>query len=250
MRTLRNLPSNIKKEITLLVRPEEYDLYEKYCGEVNVFSLPLEVTDYGKTIHYILSEFAGQKICILDDDLDFAYRPWPNDYHIRPQTPDITNKMFEEIDQALKNLAHVSVSAREGNNRIEKDSVENVRYMRFLCYNLSMFEGIDIEIYKTMMTFTDFDLNLQLLRKGRKSLVFFKYAQGQVSSNSPGGCSVQRTMNVQKECAELLAERHPGFVKVVTKKTKHAWNGQERSDVHVAWKKAFNSSQEALCSQP
>lgn len=241
MRTLKALPKDIKFNVDLLVRPEEYKNYEQFVGECNVCTLPEHVTDYGKTIHHILTSYSG-KICILDDDLDFMWRPDESDYHLKPMPNEIKYLMFEEVNNALSDYAHVSVSAREGNNRTAKSIDTNVRYMRFLAYNLDMFEGIDIEIYKSMITLTDFDLNLQLLRKGRPSLVFFKYAQGQKSSNAPGGCSVQRTMDVQAECAELLHSRHKDFVKVVTKTTKVAWGGQTRKDVHVGWKRAFASA--------
>jgi len=39
----------------------------------------------------------------------------------------------------------------------------------------------------------------------------------------------------------LLAELHPGLVKVVTKETKGAWGGGTRTDVVVQWKKALKA---------
>jgi uncharacterized YccA/Bax inhibitor family protein len=55
--------------------------------------------------------------------------------------------------------------------------------MRLLAYNLDKFDGIELARTKVM---EDFDINLQLLKKGYPSKVSYYYAQGQGSSNAAG----------------------------------------------------------------
>ena len=113
---------------------------------------------------------------------------------------------------------------------------------RCLAYDSDIFmrEGIKFTHAKYM---SDFDVTLQLLRKGFPNLVLAHWCQNQGSSNAPGGCSATRTIESLREAAESLARRHTPFVKLVTKQTKTAWGGGERTDVQVAWKKAFKSSE-------
>jgi len=46
-------------------------------------------------------------------------------------------------------------------------------------------------------------------------------------------------MEAQDRAARALKERFPDFVTLVKKKTKTAWEGQERTDVIIQWKKAY-----------
>ena len=87
----------------------------------------------------------------------------------------------------------------------------------------------------------DFDMTLQLLRKGYKNLVFYKYAHNQSGSNARGCCSVYRNPEMMDRCSNELAALHPDFVKVVEKYTKTSWGGGIRTDVRIAWKKAYES---------
>ena len=168
----------------------------------------------------------------------FYIRKSDNDWHLRYLEPDEYPALFGLLDVWLDDYAHVGVSAREGNNRVEKLAVENTRYMRVLGYNLDKFDGVELGRVEVM---EDFDINLQLLRQGKPSKVSYYYAQGQKSSNAAGGCSEWRTIDVHNAGAERLHSLHPEFVKVVEKETKTAWDGLARKDVNVQWKRAFAS---------
>jgi hypothetical protein len=90
----------------------------------------------------------------------------------------------------------------------------------------------------------DFDLTLQLLRAGFPNRVSYEFCWNQRGSGSEGGCSTYRTGEMQAAAARRLAELHPDFVKVVTKSSKSNWKQgdmQERVDVIVQWRKAFEA---------
>lgn len=245
--TLSRLPINITKQIYLLIREEGYAKYKKHEDQVKrIIFTPSYVKNYGQTVHYILKKYAGEKIIILDDDVTFYIRKSinPNNWHLRYMENEEYQPMFDMIETCLNDYTHVGISAREGNNRRKFHFENNTRYMRVLAYNLEMFEGVDIERYLNMETFVDFDINLQLLKLGMPSIVSFYYAQGHVSSNARGGCSATRTLEKHGQCAKMLKDYHPDFVKLVEKQTKTAWRGHPRTDVVISWKRAFESAKQ------
>ncbi|HEX7962207.1 MAG TPA: hypothetical protein VF493_19995, partial [Terriglobales bacterium] len=153
-------------------------------------------------------------------------------------------QLFSAWRDWLKNgYFHVGLSQRQGNNRIEQDDVWNTRMNSVYCHDVEAQRRRKLRWDRTPVM-EDFDMTLQLLRSGVQNRVSYKFAHDQNASNTAGGCSLWRTNDVQKQGAERLAELHPGFVRVVTKKTKNGWFGdQERADVVVSWKKAYESSQ-------
>jgi len=235
--TLSFFPESLRKEVVLVIDSDEEHLYkDKYDCQFMV--IPEDIKGIAKKRQYIHKHTDDKKIVMLDDDLRFYIRKSDSDWHLRYLEPDEYPALFGLLDVWLDDYAHVGVSAREGNNRVEKLAVENTRYMRVLGYNLDMFDGIELGRVQVM---EDFDINLQLLRQGKPSKISYYYAQGQKSSNAAGGCSEWRTIDVHNAGAEKLHSLHPEFVKIVEKETKTAWNGMPRKDVNVQWKRAFNS---------
>jgi len=234
--TLSYFPEELRQQVTLVVDYDEADQYTKYDCKIMV--CPESVHDIATKRKYIHENSTTNKIVMLDDDLRFYIRKKHNDWHLRYLEGEEYPAMFGLIDKWLDDYAHVGISAREGNNRVEHLSVENTRYMRVLAYNLDHFDGVEVGRVKVM---EDFDINLQLLKKGLPSKVSYYYAQGQGSSNAAGGCSEWRTLDVQSEGAERLKELHPDVVSVVEKETKTAWGGAIRKDVKVQWKQAYKT---------
>ena len=232
--TLSFFPEELRKEVTLVVDQDEKDNYSQYDCKIMVCDD--SVHDIATKRKFIHDHTDDNKIVMLDDDLRFYIRKSTNDWHLRYLEPEEYPALFGLLDVWLDDYAHCGISAREGNNRVEHLSVENTRYMRVLAYNLDKFEGVVMDRCKVM---EDFDVNLQLLKKGLSSKVSYYYAQGQGSSNAAGGCSEWRTLEVQSQGAERLAELHPDVVKVVEKETKTAWGGAIRKDVVVQWKRAL-----------
>ena len=239
--TLSYFPEELRQQVTLVVDHDEADQYTKYDCKTMV--CPETVHDIATKRKYIHENSTTNKIVMLDDDLRFYIRKKHNDWHLRYLEGEEYPAMFGLIDKWLDDYAHVGISAREGNNRVEHLSVENTRYMRVLAYNLDMFKGKDIELFRTKVM-SDFDMNLQLLSKGLPNKVSYYYAQGHGSSNAPGGCSEWRNVQMQSEGAEILKSHHPDVVRVVERETKTAWGaGKEgtviRKDVNIQWKKAL-----------
>jgi glycosyltransferase involved in cell wall biosynthesis len=237
--TLEHFPKTLVEQetVVLVIDEDEQELYGKY-DQVKKMVVPNSIKGISGKRKFIVENTTDPRIVMLDDDLRFYVRKSPTDWHLRYLEPSEYHGLLGLLDEWFdQGFAHCGVSAREGNNRVEALRAINTRYMRVLAYNLEEFPE-DIVWGRTEIM-EDFDIALQLLRKGKACSISYYYAQGQKSSNAEGGCSEWRTMEVQSAGAELLASLHPTCVQVVEKSTKTAWDGQTRKDVRVGWKKAF-----------
>jgi hypothetical protein len=196
---------------------------------------------------------------MLDDDMDFCYRPVVSEPKL--SMIDSAERMSTMIDTLRGWLeggfVHVGLSARQGNNRPYYDDEgtyglhpyrDATRMMNAYAYDTAEVNKLirrgKVELGR-IPVMEDFDLTLQLLRLGMPNRVSFEYCWNQRGSGRRGGCEVYRTSEMQAAAARRLAELHPNFVKVTTKVSKsssESWKGmKERVDVVVHWRKAFES---------
>lgn len=236
--TWENLPPALQRRAIILAHPGDV-FPERYKHRV-AYNPPW-ITGISDKCQWVIDTF-GPKVCMLDDDLVFATRRDDDATKFRESTPGELEALFKDIEWMLGDYAHVGVSAREGANRNTELVLYNGRMTRVLAYNVPEIRkcGVRFDRLKVMQ---DFDMTLQLLRAGRSNAILNTFVHNQNGSNTEGGCSLFRTEEVQTEAANMLAELHPGFVKVVQKHTKTAWGGKERTDVIIQWKKAYESAQ-------
>ena len=258
--TLSNLPADISKQVYLVVRASELQLYEGYryrCKDILV--LPDSVDTFAKTRQWTFEHCQTTYLLFLDDDLTFSMRKGENreDGVRKMLLTDEFEVMFRELVERAreKNLAHLTISPAEVNRWRKKTDwyLNDKRYMRFYMYNKLILLKEKIEVSRVSMML-DFDVALQLLSKGYPFDMSFKYIHDHESSNAPGGCSEERdTLDPDglKE-ATALQSFHPEFVSIVKKNTKHSWNGKPRWDVRIAWKKAYKASKGKCqgCDEP
>lgn len=234
-RTLLALPDSISDQVEIWVQDQEQELYDLYWEGVHV--LPPHITRLGPTREFLIRHYWGEKIVLMDDDLHWLWREDVTRWQLTVPPPWAIELMFTEIEAALDTYAHVGISGREGNNREMAYSVNCTRYMRVLCYNTALWpDGIMADRLDGM---SDFDTNLQLLRAGLPSLVFYRWAQGQRSTQAAGGCATYRTHDTH--AAEVLAmlELHSGLVTPVQKRNRSGGEFGVRDEVQVAWKQAL-----------
>jgi TET-Associated Glycosyltransferase len=256
--TLRNWFAMKMPTLPLLCVPaKEKARYENNIAHIQVVSPPADVNGISETRRWILTALAPslkeKYVLMVDDDMDFCWRP------------DIKQVALETIKDSIRlqhmltlleswlddGYVHVGLSARQGNNRpFYQNGVqglfpwrENTRMMNAYAYNVEKLNKLDVELGRIQFM-EDFDLTLQLLRKGYSNIVSYEYCWNQRGSNKEGGCSDYRTAAKQKEAAEKLQRFHPDYVRVKVKTTKEAWQGmRERYDVEIQWLKAYMSSQ-------
>ena len=226
-------------KVTLVVQSRERDLY---CAFPHVEVLPEDITTIAPTRQYILDVLVDEEsFCMVDDDLVFFKRREDDPTKLRDITPSELAGAFQAMQDALTHgAAHVGFAAREGANRNTDSILRNTRIMRVLGYRSDFVSAYARFDYMEVME--DFDVALTLLESGFENIILNDYAHNQAGSGSAGGCSHFRTPELHARNAYLLAERHPGVVKVVQKETKGAWGGGTRTDVNIQWKKSYAKS--------
>jgi hypothetical protein len=199
------------------------------------------------TRKWILTELAAkyneQFILQIDDDMDFCYRPNMADPALETiKDLERFEAMFTILEQWLEEgFVHVGLSARQGNNHfMGPETYRDVcRMMNMYAYNVTALKRLNVELGR-IPVMEDFDLTLQLLRKGYPNRVSYQYCWNQRGSGAEGGCSSYRTAEMQTMAAQRLQQYHPGYVSLVTKTTGSVWKGmEEREDVIIQWQKAW-----------
>lgn len=237
--TWKSLPEEIRKKV-IFVTPWSDDHIRSTKDIMLVRRTPPEISGIGPTRQWIIDQAKDKKIVMLDDDLVFATRRDDEPTKFRESSNADIIRLFQSIELTLDAYPSVGVATREGGNRDTGNFVFNTRLLRILAYRVDVLKKEEIR-FDRLEFMEDFDVTLQLLRRGHPNCKINWIVHNQRSSNAPGGCSTYRTLEKQAAAARGLKELHPEFVTVVTKQTKTAWNGNERTDVIIGWKKAYNS---------
>jgi hypothetical protein len=238
--TIESLPKNLRKDVVLIVPINELHLYWHWGAHVELRDQAPGISGISDKRQWIAEQY-GPKVCMVDDDLVFAMRRDDDPTKFRTALDQDIELLFGSIESGLENYAHVGVSGREGANRKIDPLIEVGRMTRILGYRTDVLqkEGCRFDRLQFMQ---DFDMTLQLLRRGYPNCIINWAVQNQGGSNSEGGCSTIRTPEAHAVAANGLASLHPEFVSVVEKTTKTAWGGGVRTDVRVQWKEAFKSA--------
>lgn len=250
--TLSNIPKALKKKTYLVVDKDEYKDHRKYRRQ-NLAGILCFPKGYGNFIIDESGNFSDKKqwvvehcikekiryMFILDDDLKFSIR---KDGKLPNAEQSEVIKAFSQLENWLKNgMAHVALSAREGNNWVEEDYQEAGRAMRVCGFDTRIIKKHKL-LFNRIILMADFDITLQLLKLGYPNKILYSYANGQRKSNDKGGCSLYRTPERMTEAANSLKKLHPKFITTKKIKTNKPWAGfntNVRTDVQVSWKKAY-----------
>lgn len=238
------LPPEWKDRTFLAVHEREAKQYEPMVDQHHVGAVVLPDSVVGiSAVRYELGKIAAgrghNRFAMMDDDIDFYYRPDPLDYHLRVAPTDVVGNAMNAVAATLIDYAHVSISMREGQNRCPYDFAVNQRYCRFLAYQTEEFLKCTHERVKIM---EDFDIALQLMSRGLPSKIWFLWAQGQKQTQMKGGCSTYRTREFHAAEVEKFAALHPGLVRTRMKSNKTDRDGfGTRLEVTIEWKKAIKA---------
>lgn len=232
-----------KYRVTLVVPPNEADAMEldPRLHGAEVFACEAQARGIGTTRQAILDQADDDPhVLMLDDDLTgWAWRPDPEVGKYVSASKEQIAAGLALVDDLLHVYGHGGIGPRQlANQRSRIDY--NCRQFRALAYDRDVLREAGVKFRLPVME--DFDVALQLLRRGHHSFQVNQLVQDQLAANLDGGCSTYRTAEVQREAARRLAALHPGLVKVVTVTPKHGvgmW--AERTDVRISWKKALET---------
>lgn len=240
--TLYSIPEEVA--VDLVVRSDEAEQYNKFHGHrARIITHPESAECIRDVREWILQTYE-EAIVEMDDDLTFAKRREDDMEKFRPATAkELQDLIYDYIPSLLQNYPLVGISAREGANRNFDDVLYATRQLRLHAYDPGTLRALGVT-WKLLQAkvMEDFALILQLLTMGYANAVINSFVTNQAGSNTKGGCSTYRSLDVQREAALELAEKYPQFVTVVEKHTKTSWGGQPRTDVRIQWKRAYLSS--------
>lgn len=238
--TFDGLPKALQANAVLVVLHSEAKIYD---SKYPLLVTPPKVAGVAPTRQWIVDharKSGVQHIMMLDDDLTWAERRTDDPSKFLAADNKSVTRLFSAAAKLLKTHAHVGIAAREGAHTSVEPLRYNTRMLRALAYDVEVLAREKVRFDRIPVQ-EDFDVALQLLRKGYSNVVVNGWCHNQYGSNAKGGCSTFRTFEMQAETSRKLAELHHPFVKVVEKSTKTAWGGQARTDVVIQWKQAFLS---------
>ena len=261
--TLRNFQTmKCKRKVVLCIPSDKREginyrnnVLSILSGRVNldIEYVPETHNGISHTREWILTELAAKRseryVLMLDDDMDFCYRPDMTDPALET-IKDLPRfeEMLKQLEQWLEDgFVHVGLCARQGNNHfLGPETYRDItRMMNAYAYDTHALKELEVNVGRNLVMH-DFDLTLQLLRKGYPNRVSYQYVWNQRGSGAEGGCSGYRTAEVQRASALQLQQDHPEFVTIVTKTTGTVWKDmEERSDVNVQWQKAYEEGKNA-----
>jgi len=237
--TYNGLPDSWKRNTQFVVQQREAHLHEALGRDI--LTLPPHITNLHQTRQWLLDNVHTGKMVEMDDDIVFSARRDDEPTKFRPMHASDFDYMFKELEGRLKEGYHmVGIVAREGANRNTEPYLYATRQMRLHAFNADLIKGANLrwDLLRSPGP-EDFCMLLQLLTRGHENCVVNSYCQNQGGSNTSGGVSEYRTLDVHADACEHLASLFPSFVTVVEKKTKGSWGGGTRKDVVIQWKKAL-----------
>jgi hypothetical protein len=236
--TLQSLPGELRKRTTLVCpKREAPGLYRLYGDVVKIVYEPYHNMKIAQKREWIVQEcYRGgdDKVLMLDDDLVFSTRKSADDWHLRPISGEELIPEFQLIEDKLgPEYPHVGFGPRQGNRWQEAGWKTPDKMMCSLAYYLPIVVECELSRIETRQ---DFDLTLQLLRKGYRNAVWHTTVHDQ-KYDAPGGCNLWRTPESSNADAYELARLHPGYVSVVEKAYEASG---PRTEVRCEWQKALD----------
>jgi hypothetical protein len=261
--TLKQLPDSILRRVVIACHPgEESDHKRIWAGKVKGV-LPISANHIGEVRQKCIDLSPTNHIIFVDDSLDFHVRSesekgrttkYPlkvmSSLHFEDSTLDYhMNGMFNWISDKLHTgrFGMVGVSRRSNNaHRLDQEIAHNDRVCSFWGINRILFNTLpNNPKFSDFPIKEDFYVMLHFLINGIPTITTYKYAYGRVGgSNSAGGCSLYRNIEMSVKTANMLKEQFPDFITLRNKGTK-SWSGEFGNttvDVTMHCKKAFESS--------
>ena len=236
-----SLPVKWQNKTVLVVHPKE--IHDGYP----TLSCPVQGTGIAPVRQWISRYAQGTRYGVIDDDIIFKYTRRENEEG--PSNRDLTNNEFDIMMNLLNSwmddgFVHVSCDAAWNPPTRNKDFRTNARP----CGNV-FYDGTKLPIDEIDWTgleiAEDYYVTLQLLTMGYQNRVSLKYRVDPNVTQSKGGCSSFRTLDLHNKCMKELQRKFPQFVELREKVTKNSgeWSGQPRLAATISWKKAYQSSQ-------
>lgn len=231
------LPGSIRERTFLVAEETEADILDMKGYPV----LAHNEDSIGSIRQWIVDQHQGRYALFLDDDLRFDYRRVDAKgrfLHAGKWEPAM-EKMLLEYRRILDHAVLAGIAPRGGANRVHDPYRFNTRMFRAWGGDLAALKDMGV-VFNRLPLQEDFDVILQVLSRGHRSVLLNTFVVDDHGTNLPGGCSIYRNNDTQSEAAEQLARLWPQYVKTVERPTWAGMSGDTRLDVRVQWKKAYD----------
>lgn len=239
--TLQWLPKSMAKRIKIVCGYTEYADYAAAYRAESVISAPSTITNYSEKFQWIMDDGMDDgfyKCAILDDDLVFSRRSSENSKSlITVREPELIASGWMMMGTLLDSVPLVGVHPRQMGQNTLPPFTQNGRIICIQGINRRKCYGIKVDQFPIL---ADVVLNCTLLARGEPNAIITTFFQDHGPCQAPGGCSIYRTPQMQRDAVTYLAQRFPGFVRVVERHPKVAkWMGDTRWDYTAQWKKLY-----------
>jgi hypothetical protein len=212
-----------------------------------------------------IGQRAKDKFIMLDDDLKFFARPRTpaegEPYELRQMEPGDMRAMLTFVEQILDKFKHASITDRVGAfnyvcdvrggksvfNPKNRPYALNRRPIRALAFRRKQFLACE---HGRVDIMEDFDITLQLLQQGYPVATITEWAQDQLATQLPGGCSDYRTEELHAKNVKRMAELHPKYVMLREKENKSkmavAAGLAKRLEATIRWSRVYHDTMKEL----
>lgn len=248
--TYNALPEKYQNITKFVVQAHEFEEMKAIYGE-KVLCLPDHIDMIAPTREWIFEQFKDTAHFVFDDDLGFVVKePNPGEgtkWLSRKFTEQDFDDAFDMVNEWMEEgicyggflPAWVIPDIRQWPTR------ECQRVMTNVFYNGPKIPR-DLE-WCRVHAGEDFDVNLQLLTRGFKNRISAKYMVNCSETNSEGGCSTWRTIEVANQAQRDLARLWPDYVKIREKVVPSGpWKGETKLVVTIYHKKAYTHGLEKI----
>lgn len=270
--TLKNIPPILRQYILVATAPDEVeDLRTLLENDLNIevdCVLGVEHNFLGQLRQTLVDKFKCN-IVFIDDMFTFHAREHSDTgvetKYLLKQVSEknftvesrerIMIELFEWVTSKINSgkFGMVGISNRPSNNNILWEEVYNDRIGGFWGINYDLYSNMENPPQMdTVITKEDMHLELSMLIEGipvvKSSTYAFNRSGG---SNSRGGCSLYRNVDLMEHDALQLKKIFPDFVHIKDKPAK-SWgnvgNRETFKDVTIQWKRAYSGKPvEEIC---
>lgn len=204
--TLESIPPSWEDRVFLVCPKEESHEWK------NRIDVPEEcIGSIAKTRQWIIEQSPSPYVGMLDDDLTFYLRDATvkTKNHKQAHIRDMLNLMEKWLQEGDV-YCGISNSFMSHNNPTEY-FYGKPSHSAFVNRDYLAEHGIR---YDDMTYFEDFDVPLSVLESGKRLHYTGEWIAKEKQANAPGGCSITRTGERNRQAMYRLHERHPAYVKI------------------------------------
>lgn len=248
------LPPDQLQHTTVVVPVQEAASYKmslekKFHGSgLRLYSMDYSgIAEKRMRIGQVARERREPHFMMLDDDINFLRRSSSESAaQVTITDSGDVRMMLESVEWHLRAYNQVALGMREvnktamlGPSPLREDCSRAIRAVAWVTSTFCSLEHRRVQVME------DHDLTLQLLESGRPNAVLWYWMSGQRGTNTHGGCSSWRTLEVHNDAATTLHRLHPQVTRLRVKENKSGGAISTRLEVTIYWKKAMKIGVEA-----